>query len=170
MMLPYLILSYVHVIGIVDDTLTNTLTWYIKFHNPIHFTISVLCFAMCLCLQLLFLFQCMKQSGDWVKGKMGCSSFKGDCSLFRYGARFYPPALWVRYHVPMRLLGLWCCRITQQVYTQDLLGESAGAGGMGECLGNCGIVLVKLLKDWKELVLRLIYCNHLTLCMSLSST
>lgn len=77
-----------------------------------------------------------------MKGKPGCASFRGDCPPFRYCAKFYPHALWVRYHVPMILLGLWCCNITQQVCTQGLPGESTGAGGMGECLGNCGMHLL----------------------------
>ena len=83
------------------------------------------------------------QSGEGIKRKQDVHySKKRDCPPFRNYAKLYPCALWVRYCVPKRLLGLWYCNITKQVCTQDLRGESARAGGIGEWLGNCGMHLL----------------------------
>jgi len=55
----------------------------------------------------------MMQSGEAIKRKQDVHySKKRDCPPFRNYARLYPYAVWVRYRVPMRLLGLRRCNIT----------------------------------------------------------
>lgn len=81
----------------------------------------------------------MMQPGEGIKRRQDVHYSKKRLPSLQNYAKLYPCAIWVRYRVPMRLLGLWYCNITKQVCTQDLCGESAGAGGTGECLGNCGM-------------------------------